>query len=196
MILKIIRVIVLLPVVLALNSCDSDNTLSTPELAGLGYFPMQVGNRWTYSLQNSEQTVWNYEIVDKTRIGYYQYFVLKRHFIPGIHIDSVFYRAGSSDKIYRHWQGKDALYIDFSRSRGKKWDSFGEYRGVINKMNISKTVPAGTFHNCIEVFFDIPMAYDDETWEVYAPQVGLLEMRGPKGSVQLKSAVVNGVSIP
>jgi hypothetical protein len=176
--------------------CNDGLNSASPELAGLGFFPMKIGNRWEYELDNFDDFKWTVEVVGKTTFGPYQYFIFEMNSTLGTRPDSTFYRAAALGQIFINWQGKDALFIDFNRPVGKKWDSFSEYNGVINKKGFTIVVPAGRFEGSIEVFFDIPQAIDDENWNVYAPNVGLVETRGQIGSLQLTSAFVNGISIP
>ena len=181
-------------------ACDSGPV--APENAGLGYFPLQVGNRWTYGLVGSDSSVtkWRYEIVGKKRIGRYDYFILQRSFEATGFVDSTFYRPGPGGQIFVNRDASlflDELYIDFGRAPGQKWHSFGEYEAWISRKGFTKRVPAGVFNNCVEVAFDIPGAVDDEFWDVYAPGVGLIEMNSAWISgVKLQSAVVNGVRFP
>jgi hypothetical protein len=187
---KIIAVAVTI-LILPQLSCDSG---LTPEAAGLGYFPMAVGNRWVYSLSNID-FVQFYEIVGTTRVGAHDYFIFEIRATLGTQADSLFFREDASGRIYTNFLGEDVLYIDFTREVGKQWHSFNEYVGVIEKKDFAIAVPAGSFEHCTEVFFDYPPAIDDEIWQVYAPGVGLVETRGQIGSLQLNSAVVNGVEI-
>ncbi len=189
-----ICVVLLLSSGLIYWACDHAPT--APETAGLGYFPLQVGNRWTYSLTYPSGTYWlKHEIVGITTIGAHDYFVFRRTFDLAVQPDTTYYRTDGRGRVFINWQGQDALYIDFNRGVGESWESYGEYIAKINKRNFQSKVPAGRFQNSIEVFFDYPPAIDDELWEVYAPGAGRVEIRGQIGIIQLQSAVVNGVEI-
>ncbi len=187
------HIVSLLSVLLVLTSCDQ--LPNDPETAGFGYFPLKVGNHWVYSLSNFD-FVQFYEIVGTTEIGAHEYFIFEVRAGSGAQVDSLFFREAAPGKIYTNFLGEDVLYIDFTRDVGKTWQSFSEYIGVIQKSHFQLRVPAGNFENCIEVFFDYPPAIDDEIWQVYAPGVGLVETRGQIGSLQLISAIVNGMEIP
>ncbi|MFQ5605304.1 MAG: hypothetical protein ACE5HS_18720 [bacterium] len=191
--------ILIIPLISFLLGCDQDNSILPPEQAGLGYFPMQIGNQWQYAMTSNPAFQWEYEIVGKMKLGQREYFVFERRFDQGasVFVDSAFYRLAGIAKIYTYYQGRDALYIDFGRAKGHRWKSYSEYDGIMNQKGFTKTVPAGQFKDCVEIFFDIPQAIDDENWETYAPGVGLLEMySGWIPNVQLQSAFVNGVSYP
>lgn len=174
----------------------SDNPVATNALAGRGFFPMQVGNEWTYAHEVDQDFVWTTRIVGKAQISLYEYFIYETRFAGGVGADTMYFRAGPSAKIFVNWRGNDVLYIDFDRKVGKWWNTFSEYKASVLRRNLKTEVPAGTFANAIEIFFDIPQAIDDEFWNVYARGIGLIQLSGQIGRMQLTSAVVNGVEVP
>jgi hypothetical protein len=177
------------------TACKDDAPLF-PGINGGDYFPLQVGNRWTYTLTYPSGTyILEHEIVGTAAIGAHDYFVFRRTFDLAVQDDTTYYRSDGSGRVFINWQGQEALYIDFNRGAGESWESYGEYIASINKKNFRSDVPTGRFQDCIEVFFDYPPAIDDELWQVYAPGVGLIEIRGFIGVIQLQSAVVNRVEI-
>ena len=184
-----------LTILFSQNACEDGSSPFFPRLSE-EYFPLQVGNRWTYSLQYPSGTyVLQYEIVDTRTIGSHEYFVSRRSFDLAVNQDSSYYRIDASGRIFTNREGEDALYIDFNRDVGESWESYSDYVARISKRDFEMNVPLGRFENCIEVFFDYPPAIDDELWEVYSPGIGPVEFRGQIGSLQLVSAVVNGVEI-
>ncbi|MFQ6113310.1 MAG: hypothetical protein ACE5NG_04370 [bacterium] len=188
---------VLLIFVFGFIGCERGSNLNEPGvISGSEYFPLQVGNRWHYELQNSEGFDSEVEIVGTTKIESHEYFIFKNSYNNGSQIDSSFFRADSDDKVFTYCNGEDVLYIDFKRAAGELWDSCGNLTGVILKKSFKTTVPAGVFDNSVEVFFDISFIIDEEQWKVFAPGVGMIEQRGQIGALQLTSAFVNGVAIP
>jgi hypothetical protein len=57
---------------------------------------------------------------------------------------------------------------------------------------VTRSVPAGTFKNCLELRYDEAGDYPETYYEYYAPGVGLLD----DGTIVLDSAVVGGVRYP
>ncbi len=175
-------------------SCDSD-VIQPPDPTE-GHFPLQVGNQWTYALAGNESFKLSHEIVGTTRIDSHGYFVLRRQFGEDANSDSVFYRVESPGRIFTNHNGEDVLYIDFNLPVGDTWESFGAFIARIVRKGFTSSVPAGDFENSIEVFFDVPQVIDDENTRVFAKGIGLVEIRGQIGFIQLESAVVSGVAIP
>jgi hypothetical protein len=177
------------------NGCENEQPFS-PLAASDDYFPMQVGNRWTYTLAYSTGAyTLEYEIVGTEMVGSHEYFVFERKFDLAVTTDTVYYRSDGDNRIFINFQGENVLYIDFNRTEGQSWQTYGEYIATIEKADFQAEVPAGFFEHSVEVFFNYPSAVDDEVWEVYAPGVGLVEIRGFIGVIQLQSAEVNGVEI-
>lgn len=173
-----------------------DNPVSPSALAGRGFFPMQVGNEWTYAHEVNQDFVWTTRIVGKTRISLYEYFIYETRRAGGVGTDTMYFRAGTSEKIFLNWQGNDVLYIDFNKKEGESWETFSAYKGSVLRRNLKIDVPAGTFANAIEIFFDIPEYVDDELRNVYARGIGLIQRSSQIGRLQLTSTVVNGVHVP
>lgn len=98
---------------LALYGCNDSPT--SPENAGLGYFPMQVGNRWTYQAGDARWTI-DVEITGKTQIGLHSYFVFEERYSSSEQVYRRFFRAGSDAKVFINWEGQDRLYVDFERA--------------------------------------------------------------------------------
>ncbi len=177
-------------------SCEH-NTPNSPEEAGLGYFPMKVGNHWIYE-SAIPQSDWAFElkIVGTTHISGKKYFIFEKRNLDSGFVDSTLYRADEDGKIHIYKEGQERLYIDFALAAGESWPSYLGYTGEISQKNGSREVPAGAFENCVGVFFDAPDSVDEELNNIYAPGVGLIETSGFRFVLQLKSAVVNGVEFP
>lgn len=122
-----------------------ENTPTSPEKAGLGYFPMQVGNRWTYQAAGDSSWTLQVEITGKTQIGLHSYFVFEESYSTSEQVYRRFFRPGGDGKIFINWEGQDRLYADFERSTSSAWPSFSEYIGQISQRNITSVVHAGRF---------------------------------------------------
>lgn len=184
------RILLLL---LLVSGCTS-NPL-TPEQQSLRYFPLQVGNTWTYALPHDSTFHWTFTIVDTARIGGQNYFVFERRFNASGTPDSIYYRTNGKSIIYERFAGKEKVLVDFTKPLNKQVESGGGFYTLVKRF-FTKTVPAGKFEDCIQVAFDpFPNAIDDEHAHVYAPDIGLIEISGQIGSMQLLTAVVNGTRV-
>lgn len=186
--------IFLLQLIFIFSACDSPNGPGEP--AGPGFFPMQIGNRWTYILAQDSSFKSTVEIVGKMTIGAHEYFIFERSFSTSSYKDSLFYRQEDGNKVFTYWMGKDELYIDFDMPVDKPWNSFGDYNAVIISKDAELPLPAGTFSNVVKISFDIPNVIDEEHTNSYARHVGLIQTVGMIGPMNLSSAVINGVHIP
>ncbi|MCI0530372.1 MAG: hypothetical protein L0Y74_00235, partial [candidate division Zixibacteria bacterium] len=165
-----------------------------------GFFPLNVGNTWIYESDSDrfgppfENKV---EIVGVSNIAGRSYFVFETIYhststIPAYR-DTCYYRSDGEGKIFGFREGEEFLYIDFNREVNEKWQSRGEYIGVIQGKNKIVEVPAGRFTNVTQVYFDIPQYVDDEFCENYAPGVGRLDISCLFGvPMYLKSARIDG----
>ncbi len=141
------------------------------------YYPLAVGNTWTYRAADHEQTI---AIVEKGADGFYVD-NLGGHFAP--RADGVF--DGQRFLL------QEPLVVEHSwvaMPRGQPRES---YR--ISAVDAVVTVPAGTFNDCIQV--DTEQVVSDGkllvTWS-YAKGVGMVKMeqRHQQGSTPPQAGVV------
>jgi len=178
------------------TSCDSDGPLSPGEQS-IPYFPLQIGNTWHYKLNHNPDWQWTFQIVDTAQIAGLAYFVCERRFGQTSQPDTVYYRTGGDHIVYeRPLRGEEIILVDYSKPVGQDVQS-GTGFYTITQKKLTQTVPAGTFTDCIAVAFDpAPQAIDDEHAHVYAPQVGIIQISGQIGHMQLTAAFVNGLVYP
>jgi hypothetical protein len=179
--------------VLSFNSCSRENSPLIPVLTP-EYFPLQVGNRWTFksSLDSSVQI---YEITDTKVFGEHDYFERVRTFSDGTK-DTNYFRIDEDNIVLIYYEGDDYIYIDFEKPLEEEWNSFGDFYGYIKQRNISIQVEAGSFNNVIEVYMDNRSVSDAYEFSRYAPGVGLVESIRFRFSLTLSSARVNGINYP
>jgi hypothetical protein len=186
--------IVAVMLLLTHSDCKKCSDLTDPACGSSEYFPVQIGNEWTYSVgRDLEETV---RIVGTKTIGASAYFVFENRFSLNENRDSSFIKVGVDGKIFRNVSGQDYLFLDFNRPINEWWDSYGGFKGMVQKRGVTIDTPAGTFKDCIQIFLDIPQVADDEQWFVFAPGVGSVAQPNAWFDIKLKSARVNGKSYP
>jgi hypothetical protein len=187
--MKRILMICILPIIF-LNSCDEESSPFFPALQS-EYFPLQVGNRWTYKWLLDDQQ-WTAEVKGTRIIGPHLYFVYARSYPDGF-VDTSYFRVDSNNVIIINYLNEDYIYIDFERPIREEWQSYPDFFGYVRRRNLTVTVDAGTFNNVTEVFFDNTVVSDLYEFNHYAPDVGLVESFGFRRASILVSAFVNGI---
>ncbi len=172
------------------------------------YFPLQIGNHWTYDFHyrdqnnNGEDYIYSITITDSTA-GSFQF-----DNYPTPRADAVF--RSDSNKVYRYSNGEFLLWYDFNAEVGDTLIIPGvnivptDTTDLICEV-ISKTdtfiLGNDTLFNCIRFKFTIVKLYADfPQWkETFAPGVGLVlyDFSGffPEGYYRLRGAGINGVMV-
>lgn len=176
-------------IIVFLISCSKENIIVSTE-GKADYFPMQVGNSWTYSFNDAE---WNVQITATKIMGGNLYFLFVRNF--GGEIDTTYFRK-VENVIYINYLGADYIYIDFNKATGEEWQSYENFYVKINKMNMNVEVAAGNFNNVIEILLENSSVSDLFEFNRYAPNIGLIESIGFRRKSELKFAFVNGILYP
>ncbi|HEX9974490.1 MAG TPA: FlgD immunoglobulin-like domain containing protein [bacterium] len=157
------------------------------------YFPLQVGNWWTFSKAITET------IIDSMKISDNLYF----QFDQFCHFPNALLRMTSDNKLLLRDNAMEQVWLDFSANIGDSWKVFAQ--GGVSEWTVhlqSKTdtvkVPAGYFTNCYRFWFQFSGADNDwEEW--YAPGVGPVK-RTLYGfgliEYPLSAAYVNGFYLP
>ncbi|RPI65131.1 MAG: hypothetical protein EHM47_19060 [Ignavibacteriales bacterium] len=164
-----------------------------PVLAS-AYFPLQVGNTWTF-LATSDSSKWIYEITDTKDFNEHVYFERVLTFSDGTK-DTEYFRITENDVVLLNYDGKDYIYIDFEKPLEIEWNSYGNYYGFIKERNLSVQVAAGNFNKVTEVYFSNRNVSDIFQFNRYAPGVGLVESIRFRFGLKLINARVNGIDYP
>jgi len=159
------------------------------------YFPMQVGNRWSF-LPNGLLTE---AIVDSVWINGYTYYQFNKYF----YFPNTYLRLSSDNKLYHRSEDYEQLWLDFSANIGDFWIVIEHYSLLKWTVYLeSKTdtviVPAGTFTNCYRFWFSFGCC-DGDWVEWYAPGIGpvqRIEYSYSRFEHPLVNAVVNGICYP
>ncbi len=143
------------------------------------YFPLEVGNSWTYCGNYDTTNTITYHVSDSINIGEMKYFLygndLNTNFMDTI-------RKDIEGNIWKKINGIDYLWFDFTKDNGTvytfpSFDSLYAYEVKLFKYFIVET-DNGTYSQCIELSFDIPQYRDADILYTFAPKVGLIEIYG------------------
>ncbi len=111
------------------------------------FFPLEVGNTWSYSNYQSSGSFERWEIVDKINDSGIEKYKLERSDRNGkVLSDGFFYYSGkklySTLPFYMEWIGSDYILADFSLNEGDIYNlDFEDYRVIV----ISKKQNSITF---------------------------------------------------
>lgn len=163
------------------------------EPAPPSYFPLASGHQWTYfqtlfpppdfepdTLFTGPVTIGDPFVINDT--SYYQVH------LPYLFADTL--RVDDTGRVWAHRVGQETLLFDFTRADGDIYTwSEPELEGfeytVTVRTGITLETPIGRLDNCMQFYFDIPEAIDDERRYVFAPDVGLAEVVGVLGDYWL-----------
>lgn len=155
------------------------------------YFPLQVGNWWTFSKSLTET------IIDTVRINDSLYF----QFDQFRHIPHALLRMTSDNTLLIRAHDSEQMWLDFAANIGDSWPvktPLSEWSVHLESKTDTITVPAGTFTNCYRFWFQFNGA-DNDWLEWYAPGVGPVKRILYGFAVieyPLTSAFVNGYYLP
>jgi hypothetical protein len=182
-----------------------ENGLGPEFVVGTDYFPLQVGNSWTYVYdsggQEKEET---YSILGTRTVGEYEYFVFDKCPLPFFPAD---YEKGTETIVRKTEQGdvvlrfkdEDILYYKFSDTTLDSMRVIDAARTqfITYLESIEDTVvtPARAFHRCYRFLAYVAQIKDWVIRSWFTPQVGPVRFQSlGEGTTDflLKSAVVNG----
>ncbi len=155
------------------------------------YFPLQVGNWWTFSRSFTEK------IIDTVRINDSLYF----QFDQFRHFPNALLRMTWDNKLIVRDNNAEQVWVDFSANIGDSWKvttPFADWTVHLESKSDTVTVPAGTFTDCYRFWFQFHGA-DNDWVEWYAPGVGPVRRILYGFAVidyPLTSAYVNGFYLP
>ncbi len=163
---------------IALRSRSAPQKVALSVVAG--YFPLSVGDSWTYSLEgraagDEVRTIRVVQSVERNGVTYYEL-----EGWPGV--DSALLRVNARGQLVA-FDGASAverLWYDFAASVGARWqpetgdDCIGQ--AEIVDRNGRAEEPAGSFESVLSVAYGATQCADaGVTSELFAPGVGLIE---------------------
>ena len=152
-----------------INRCEKNPVKSTLQT---DYFPLKVGNSWTYT-NNMEQTIKNTErINDTTYFVFSMYDYVSRKF-----------EKDSNSQIIEYKNGQKRVWYKFSALEGESWiiqesmdsDLMNNCVVTLISKNERISVPAGTFENCLKFNFSCPVMDAGLISEWFAPGIGCIK---------------------
>jgi hypothetical protein len=169
---------------LFLLSCENDLSLNPPYLNN--YFPLAKGNSWTYYNPFYENEKITYKIIDKIFLNHKTWYL---YGVGNSWQDTL--RVDELGRVRRFYQGKEIIWLDVTRPNKSTYTldyKIGNDTYIVYvKRNVEIKTSAGHFKNCIDLFFDIPRAVDDEHGYILAPGVGIVKIYGAWTNIELLS---------
>jgi hypothetical protein len=151
-----------------------DNEGEEPQSA---YFPLQVGNRWTYrKITPNRDIVTSTRVFGTSEIDGYRYFLFDRPGSPD------YLRADEQGNVWRYHRRQQRPWFLFDLEDGAIYmtpdSSVSSYTVTVTR-GIRIDSPAGTFEDCVRLEFDVVGAVDDEFTLTFAPAVGIVHRWSP-----------------
>ncbi len=141
--------------------------------AGDSYFPLGMGNRWTYQSQFLiSVNTFTDAVIGEEPFGGESYFIFSSFRLQ----ESVPFRT-EDRKVYTCATGGKSLMYDFSADDGASWSAPDPPEGFIGRMTLvgktdSIATPAGVFADCIHFRHSFSGDVQHDEW--FAPGVGLV----------------------
>ena len=171
---------------------SSPNSSAYP---GNRYFPMHIGNSWTYHDVWDERIKSTVYILDSTRVNedLCYYYGADKNLAQLLFPDSLGniwqYDKNNQKKL---WRGIDFTIIDQDSYFYEEDNDVNNYVVKIYR-NIERETIFGILDSCIVFSFDDPEAIDEEHSYTFAPGIGIIfEHLGMGIMYQLESAIING----
>lgn len=137
----------------------------------LSYFPLAIGNHWTYGSYWSLDFKTDCSIFDTARVDgrlYYLHTGASLTFIGkvGLPIDTL--HSDNLGRLWRYEGGKKYMLFDFSHRDYPSHTTYPEVDVVRVLSNVDTTVPAGHITGCVDLYFR--RSFYDESIGYLLPQ--------------------------
>lgn len=166
------------------------------------YFPLAVGNSWTYGVEGigapQSETIRVVDSRDIRGVTYYQ--------VEGLVPTAGLLRIDARGRLVEYREGRpEQLWYDFAAPTGSSWridrPDLCFASATIQERGIEHKVPAGVFRGVMEVDFGPEANCADAGLDrdLFAPAVGLIErsaitIAGPR-TMRLREARINGRTV-
>jgi hypothetical protein len=162
-------------------SAQSTNPASAGPVDSLGYFPMSIGNTWTYGAFRDTADQCQSTVFDTARVNGKLYYLHSGPTLVCIGnwtspVDSL--RSDSLGRIWRLEKAREYMLFDFSHGNYPSYTTYPEVDTVRVLSRVDTTVPAGHFTSCVDLFFRRSF-YDESIGFIFAPGVGIVQFYGP-----------------
>lgn len=159
------KVLVISLVIAALISCEKDDNqrIHLDE----DYFPLQIGNQWSFELAGKDS------IVDITEIGGVYYYKFVNDF------GSTSYYRKQDDRIYRKsssTESKEEMKFDLAANIDETWEYGPGYVTLISR-NVTITIGDTQVDSCLQFNFHNKDLIDYGSTIWLAPGIGIIQQR-------------------
>jgi hypothetical protein len=162
-------------------------------LEALSFFPLSLGNLWTFSHDMQDK------IVDSLRLDGKLYYRFER--FRGF--SNALLRLSDDGKLFMRTDTTESMWLDFAANVGDQWPVRGptgeiEWTAHLGSKTDTVRVPAGAFSPCFRFYFKF-MGADNDWTEWYAPNLGPVkrELFGfAYIEYSLERAIINGKELP
>ena len=180
---KIIAGLIFFIIIILFSGCHKDTDPLSPTMVNLkaSYYPLKVGNVWNYTGAIDTIITSTYKVKAEIEIDYTKYYLVKMSYR-----DDLILRNDALGRIWRHIDGKDYLWFDFTLPDGSTYlysyipEFHPPYPYVVTvRKGFTVYTRLGTFYNCIKLSFFIPQARDDNKYTyMFAQGVGIIKKSG------------------
>lgn len=147
---------------------------------GPSYFPLDVGDTWTYAVHfQTSPTEWDTLVGGPREIARTET-VNDTAYTEAVYPHAVFgalHRVDEAGRVWVRADGADRLLFDVTQGDGGTYtvpDGYGYAYVVTVRTGVTADTYLGRFEDTIAFSFDIPEALDDEMEFVLAPGVGVV----------------------
>ena len=152
----------------------------------INYLPLTVGNTWNYWTSNRESIQLTTRISNTININTTTYYILEHDPLgdDSEYADTI--RVDNTGRIFIRQRGNEYLWFDLTLPDGAtysfSYNTLSLFTGdsyiVTVRRNVTIDTDVGLLENCIDLFFDIPNAIDDEYGFIFAPGIGIVQRYG------------------
>lgn len=157
------------------------------------FFPLSIGNKWVYRFSTSASDSVIYEIFSSKSVNG------KTYFSFGTSEASARWIREKGEKVFTLLDNEEYVWFDFSK-QSKETYAYAPKDLLGSNYIVEVTWPVVADYNvgghnvynaCVDFFFDIPGAVDDEHGFILAPHVGIVQQYGAWVNLYLVSYELN-----
>jgi hypothetical protein len=192
---------VLFTLLLTLGFFACNDNCPTVIIPSNSYFPLEIGNTWTYAPPNYDgfNGKLTTTIKDKTIIDGKECYIMQKAYTnnTGTFYDTIYYRMDEKGYVYSKFLDNQEVNVFRLFAKDKEeWSVPFMQEGEIGKITSTSDVVVklgvDSLTHCKTFSFDVAAWADEEWWATLAPGIGIVSEGGAWSQYKLKSAVVGG----